>query len=90
VRPPGENLHANDSKRTRAPIATPAVEGRADPGWRMSVWRGPEYRGADRLERVPQKWIRFCDQNALSFLIQEHDAIRRFRLIASCSGGRSS
>jgi antitoxin CptB len=39
------------------------------------------------LERVPRKWSRFRDKNALKLAHLEHDsAIRRFRLIASCSG----
>ncbi len=42
-------------------------------------------------ERVPQKWIRFCDQNALELLNLEPDStIRRFGLIASCSRARSA
>jgi hypothetical protein len=35
------------------------------------------------VERVPQKWIRFCDQNALKLLGLEHDST--ISLIASRS-----
>jgi hypothetical protein len=39
-----------------------------------------------KIERVPHKWNRFCDQNALKTLNREPDStIRRFRLIASGS-----
>jgi hypothetical protein len=35
----------------------------------------PARRPALPAERVPQKWLRLCDQKALRLLNREHDAI---------------
>ena len=52
-------------------------------GGLAAIGRGPGVKGdhapglpAGSLERVAQKWNRFCAQNALKILSLEHDAVR--------------